>query len=115
MAINSRQKGKRGELEFCKLCKKHGYDVHRTAQYCGNTGQAADVVGLDGIHAEVKNTETLRLREYMYQAIHDAKKEGKGNLPVVFYHKGRDRWYAIMDVDDWFELYGRAEGRIRIV
>lgn len=31
--INSKQKGKSGELEFCHECKKYGIDnVYRTAQ-----------------------------------------------------------------------------------
>ena len=47
---NSKQKGKRGELEVAHILQEHGYDARRTAQYCGNTGEAADVIGLDGQH-----------------------------------------------------------------
>ena len=32
---NSRAKGKAGELEFARLCRANGYEVRRTAQYCG--------------------------------------------------------------------------------
>nr|DAS04793.1 MAG TPA: hypothetical protein [Caudoviricetes sp.] len=54
MPINSKQKGARGEREFASLCKEHGFDVRRTQQYCGNTGDASDCVGLPNIHIEVK-------------------------------------------------------------
>lgn len=42
----SKAKGKAGELEFARLYRSVGYDVRRTAQYCGKTGDAADCVGL---------------------------------------------------------------------
>ena len=59
---NSRRKGKVGELEVVRLCKAEGYDVHRSAQFCGNNESgAADVVGLPGIHIEVKRVEHLNL------------------------------------------------------
>ena len=33
--MNSKQKGKRGELELAKELKSYGYDVHRSVQYNG--------------------------------------------------------------------------------
>ena len=34
MPINSKRKGKQGELEWVQFCKEHGFDEsHRTAQY----------------------------------------------------------------------------------
>lgn len=65
MGKMSREKGKRGEREFAKLCRDQGFDVRRTAQYCGNTGEAADVVGLPHIHVEVKNVERLNVYDAM--------------------------------------------------
>ena len=56
--INSKDKGARNEREIANILKDHGYDARRTAQYCGNTGDASDVVGLDGFHIEVKHQET---------------------------------------------------------
>ena len=78
--MNSRAKGKRGELEFARLCRDHGYNCRRTAQYCGNTGEASDVVGLPGIHCEVKRVERLDILAAVSQAKRDAK---AGELPVV--------------------------------
>ena len=44
--MNSRQKGKRGELELAQELRKLGAQgVRRTQQYCGRTGEAADLTG----------------------------------------------------------------------
>lgn len=40
MGLYSRNRGKRGERLWCAFCREQGYDVHRTAQYRGNTGAA---------------------------------------------------------------------------
>ena len=70
---NSRAKGKAGELEFARLCRSRGYEVRRTAQYCGKTGDAADCVGLPGIHIEVKRVEHLNIDDALDQARRDAE------------------------------------------
>lgn len=70
---NGKQKGKRGELEFARLCRANGYEVRRTAQYCGNTGEAADCIGLPGIHIEVKRVEHLNIDDALDQARRDAE------------------------------------------
>ena len=100
--MNSKAKGKRGELEFARLCREQGYDCRRTAQYCGNTGEAADVVGLPGIHVEVKRVERLNLEEAMNQARRDAK---PGRKPMVAHRRNDCEWMVSMRVGDWFELY----------
>lgn len=105
MAINSKAKGKAGELEFSNLCKGHGYNTRRTQQFCGSSGQAADVVGLDGISIEVKRVEHLNIHEAMHQAIRDSTAAGKGDLPIVAHRKNRTDWLVTMRVEDWFKLY----------
>lgn len=109
MGKTSRDKGKRGEREFAALCKEHGYDVHRTAQFRGNTGQAGDVEGLPGIHIEVKRVEKLMLYDALDQARRDATAQGKGALPIVAHRRNDCRWVIIMDADDWFEIYKEWE------
>lgn len=54
--VNSRQKGKRGEREAVRLLRSFGFAARRTAQNCGKSGDAADVVcdDLPGVHFEVK-------------------------------------------------------------
>ena len=102
MAINSKQKGKAGELEFANLCKRHGHkDARRSQQYAGINNDA-DVVGLDGIHIEVKRVEKLNVSVAMEQAIRDKKADEK---PIVAHRKNHEPWLITMLADDWFPLY----------
>lgn len=103
--INSKRKGKNGELAFCKLCKEAGYDVHRTAQFKGNTGQAGDVEGLPGVHVEVKNTERLNLREAMAQSVRDAAASGKSEIPIVAHKKAREGWLITLRAEDFLTIW----------
>lgn len=106
MAINSKNKGKNGELEFVRLCRAEGYDtVHRTAQYRGNTGQAGDVEGLEGIHVEVKRNERLNILEAMEQSVRDCEASGKGETPIVAHRKNNSPWLITMRAEDWFSMY----------
>ena len=105
MGATSRRKGKTGELELARLLTACGYECHRTAQCRGNTGQAADVEGLRGIHIEVKRCEAFRLWDSLRQAKHDAAMSGNGELPAVFHRKNGEAWVVIMDAMDWMELY----------
>ncbi len=100
---NGKQKGKRGELEFSRFCRERGYDTRRTAQFCGNTGQADDVIGLPGIHIEVKRVEKLNVQEAMQQAIHDSIPDKK--IPIVAHRKNNCEWFVTMRAKDWFKLY----------
>lgn len=104
--MNSKRKGKTGELEFSRFCREQGYDCRRTAQYCGNTGDAADVTGLPGIHVEVKRVERLNVSEAMGQAVRDAR---PGEIPVVAHRRDRHPWLVTMRLEDWFELYREWE------
>ena len=104
--MNSKRKGKAGELEWCKLCRVHGFkDVRRTAQFCGNTGEAADCIGLPGIHQEVKRVEKLNIHEAMAQAERDAEVEGEGNMPIVAHRRNNTKWLVTMRAEDWFKMY----------
>ena len=105
--MNSRQKGARGEREWAAFCREQGYDCRRTAQYCGKTGDAADVVGLPGIHQEVKRVERLNIEEAVLQAVRDAFKSG--GIPVVAHRKNNAEWLVTMRAEDWFKLYREWE------
>lgn len=101
----SRDKGKRGETFVKNLFKDNGYNASRSAQWCGKTGQAADVIGVPGIHVEVKFQEKMMLYPWMEQAIRDSKAEGKGNFPTVFHKQSRKDLLVTMRFEDWIELY----------
>ena len=103
MAVNSKQKGARFERTLASKLREHGYDARRTAQYCGKSGDASDVVGLPGLHIEAKHQETMRLYEWMSQAKRDS--EGTGMLPAVFHKKNNAPILVTMELDDFMNLY----------
>lgn len=105
MGAFSRAKGKRGEQELVRLIKENGYEARRTAQYCGKTGEAADVIGLPGISIECKRVEKLNIYDAINQATRDAEAAGKGALPAVFHRKNNCGWLVTMTADDWFRVY----------
>ena len=106
---NSRQKGKRGELELVRLLKDNGYEARRTAQYCGKSGEAADVIGLPGISIECKRVEKLNIYDAIAQATRDAEAAGRGDLPAVFHRKNGCKWLVTMTAEDWFRVYREFE------
>ena len=112
MAVNSKQKGARFERLLASKFREYGYsDSRRTAQYCGNTGDASDVVGLPYIHIEAKHQETLRLYEWMEQAKRDS--ENTGDMPVVFHKKNNHEILVTMRFDDFMALYNEYQsGRV---
>lgn len=99
--MNSRQKGKRGELEAAKVLKEYGYETRRGQQYSGATGDA-DVVGLPGIHLEIKRVEKLNISKAMQQSIQDAK---DGEMPVVMHRRNRETWLVTMPLKVFMVLY----------
>lgn len=109
MGKASREKGKRFERSLASRFREYGYNARRTAQYCGNTGDASDVVGLPGIHVEAKHVEKMSLYEWMAQAIRDAEAGGKGNLPAVFHKKNNADILVTMRFEDWMNLYTEWE------
>lgn len=99
--MNSRDKGKRGELEAAHVLKEYGYDARRGQQFSGANGDA-DVTGLPGIHLEIKRVEKLNIDEALTQSIRDAKDE---EVPVVMHRKNRTEWKITMRFADWIEMY----------
>lgn len=92
---------------LCRFLRDKGYqDARRTAQYCGNTGEAADVVGLPGIHIECKYVERINLRDALEQAKRDAP---AGKIPVVFHRANNKPWVVCMDADDFMTMYAEWE------
>ena len=103
--VNSKQKGARFERLLASRFREYGFDARRTAQYCGNTGDAADVTGLPGVHVEAKHAEQMRLYEWIAQAKRDAEAGGKGNLPAVFHKKNHAEILVTVELDTFMKLY----------
>lgn len=110
MPINSKDKGKRGERMWRDVCRANGFDkVRRTVQYCGNTGDASDCIGLPNIHQEVKFVENLNVRKAYEQAEHDAIQADNGDMPIVAWKKSNQKWLVIISADDFFKIYKESK------
>lgn len=103
--MNSRRKGKAGELELSKALHSHGFETRRGQQYCGSNGDA-DVVGLPGVHIECKRVERLNLEDAMAQSKADAR---EGEMPVVMHRKNNCKWLVTLSLDDFMTLYKETD------
>ena len=99
--MNSRSKGKRGELELAKELQKYGFETRRGQQYCGGNGDA-DVVGVPGLHIECKRVERLNVENALRQAERDSQ---KGKIPVVMHRANREEWKVTLRLKDFMEVW----------
>ena len=105
----ARDKGARGERELVRILNDNGFRCHRGYVFYNEP----DVVGLKGVHVEVKNVEKLNLRKAMKQSIDDADYQ-KDGMPMVFWKKKRDPqevgsysgWTVTMTLSDFMRIYG---------
>lgn len=104
MGRMSREKGKRGEREIAEILRNFGYDARRGQQFSGANGDA-DVVGLPGVHIEVKRVERFALYDALKQSMNDSR---PGEMPVVFHRKSREGWVVVQPIEDWMDLYRRG-------
>lgn len=112
--MNSRNKGKVGELELAAFLREHGYEDARRGQQFKGGGESPDVTGVPGVHFECKRVEQGNLYTWMAQARRDA---APGNTPVVAHRRNRSEWVAILGLDDFLlilrnlnDLRQRADG-----
>lgn len=99
--INSRRKGKTGELEVAHIMQGYGYEARRSQQYAGINSDA-DVVGVPHLHLEIKRVQALNLDKAMEQSVRDAKGD---EIPVVIHRKDRQPWRVTLGLEDFMELY----------
>lgn len=107
--IRSKDKGARFERQLAGIFRDYGFDARRTAQYCGNTGDASDVVGLPGLHIEAKHQEKMYLYDWMEQAKNDSKAGGKGDIPAVFHKKNNAEILVTIELPVFMQLYKAYE------
>lgn len=97
MSAKSKRKGKVGEREAAKrLEERFGTPVRRGVQYQGGP-DSPDVVGLPGVHVEVKRTEKLRLWEAINQAVAESPSD---SVPMVMHRPNGKPWVVIVLFDD---------------
>lgn len=107
--INSRSKGKRGELELAELLRSYGYTARRGVQFKGGV-DSPDVVceDLPWVHFECKLVEAGNPYVWLDQAERDAGDK----LPIVAHRRSRREWIAVLSFDDlMLYLIGVKRGR----
>ena len=99
--MNSRQKGKRGELYFVHWLRDNfNLKARRGQQYCGANGDADVVGGFPNTHCEVKFVQALNITKAMHQAVADAR----GSIPYVAHKKNREDLLITVRADDLKDL-----------
>ncbi len=105
MAINSKQKGAKFERFVASMFKDWGFDAHRTAQYCGNSGMAQDVMGVPKLSLECKSYKEVAVYKWYEQAEHDARVANKGDIPVVIFKGNNKPPMAMLSAEHFIMMY----------
>lgn len=111
--VNSRQKGKRGELELCATLKEvMGWTARRSVQFCGDAGDSDLIVEEHpNLFVEGKRVEQLNLHKAMTLAVEQAREK----LPIVCHRKDRTEWLLTLRLEDLPRFLGMlAAGRASV-
>lgn len=94
--MNACQKGKRGERAFAAWLRENfGVAARRGRQFSGSP-DSPDVVGINGVHFEVKHVEKLNV----WSAVDQACKDCGSNVPVVAMKRNRSEWLLVLKASD---------------
>jgi hypothetical protein len=98
--MNSRSKGKAGELEVIKiLCEYWPKACRNLDQARGSSGQ--DVLNTEGIHFQIKRTERLEIWKALEQTHSEA---AELDLPVLVFRRSRSEWHACLPLEELLPL-----------
>ena len=96
--VNSRAKGKRGELEAAKLiAATFNVPARRGQQFAGGSDSPDVVSDVEGVHWEIKRVENLNIVNAVKQAIRDA---GGSKTPVVLHRRNNCEWLLTLRFAD---------------
>lgn len=96
--VNSRDKGKRGELECAHFLNEHypWANARRGQQFHGGVDSADLIWDIEGIHPEVKRVEKF----LPYAALEQASEDCGGKVPVVLHRKNDKDWILLLRLRD---------------
>jgi hypothetical protein len=95
--MRSREKGRRAEIELCKLLTQElGTLVVRNVDQARKGG--ADCVQVDGFAIEIKRCETLAKPKWWRQAVEQGQKSVAE--PLVFFRRNGEPWQALIRTVD---------------
>lgn len=97
MGLKEKRKGERGERIVRDKLRELGFpDVSRGSVFQGTS----DLVGIPGIHPEVKFCEKVKLWEFYDQACEEAEKR-KDGVPTVFIKRSRSGILVVQAIEHW--------------
>ena len=104
--MNSRNKGKRGELEAAKFLTAEGFPARRGQQFSGGT-DSPDIVcpSLPAIHFEIKRCE----KGNPYDWVAQAKRDGGYKTPVVLHRRNDCEWLAILPAEEFLRIIRESD------
>ena len=99
---NSKQKGKRGELEVVHVLKEHGFAARRGQQFKG-TNDSPDIIHSlpIGQNLEVKRVEKLNVQKALDQSMSDKAPE---DIAVVVHRSNKTEWKVTLYLDDYLDI-----------
>ena len=107
----SNLKGKVGEREAAKaLSGVLGIAARRGQQYSGIGGK--DVVGLDGVHIEVKRAEKFNVYAAMDQSTDDSDQPDI-EIPIVLHRRNKRPWLVVCYLNDLRGLSARVQEALK--
>jgi hypothetical protein len=102
--MNSRKKGKHGELELAAFLRERGVEARRGQQFHGGAGSPDVVSAFPHVHFEGKRVEAGNPYDWLDQCQRDG---GEGKIHVVAHRRNNRKWIAIMPLDELIELLKR--------
>ena len=101
MGASSQRKGASGERELAAVLTGYGYEIKRGGSM--SFGEVPDLVGLPGVHIEVKRVERLNVPEAMQQAVKDSVRFRDG-MSALFHRRNRLPWIVTCRLEDFMRL-----------
>ena len=109
--VNSRNKGKAGELELAhELTRLLGVDARRGQQFSGSPDSPDVRTNLPGLHIECKRVERFNLYDALAQSARDA---GPDEIPIVCHRRNRTKWVVIVELDRLTDLANLLERHLQ--
>lgn len=93
--INSRTKGKVGELELANFLTDLGFVARRGQQFSGGAGSPDVVCDSLPFHIECKRTEKSAIYDWLAQA----KRDNPVKPSLVCHRKNGEQWVAILPLE----------------
>jgi len=101
--INSRSKGKAGELELSHFLTDKGFPARRSQQYKG-TGTSGDITcdRLSAFYIECKRVQSLNVSKVYFKAMSEAAEEELD--PLLMHRKNGEKWLVTLDLSHFLSI-----------